>query len=132
MKATEQNFPVVLFIIMLYKVLFIIMLYKVVLTFGYVDEILKCERLSEKHCLLYIWDLTLSYLNSFWIDFGSSKSSVPAGYRPTKFVILYSENKRSKCNVKKRLLSFCENVSFTVNLTLFSLRSEPLAFTKGY
>ena len=33
MKATEQYFPVVLFI----------MLYKVVLTFESVDEILKCE-----------------------------------------------------------------------------------------
>ena len=33
MKATEQYFPVVLFI----------MLYKVVLTFGAVDEILKCD-----------------------------------------------------------------------------------------
>ena len=33
MKATEQYFPVVLFI----------MLYKVVLTFGSVDEILKCD-----------------------------------------------------------------------------------------
>ena len=34
MKATEQYFPVVLFI----------MLYKVVLTFESVDEILKCDR----------------------------------------------------------------------------------------
>ena len=33
MKATEQYFPVVLFI----------MLYKVVLTFEFVDEILKCD-----------------------------------------------------------------------------------------
>ena len=33
MKATEQYFPVVLFI----------MLYKVVLTFDFVDEILKCD-----------------------------------------------------------------------------------------
>ena len=78
MKATEQYFPVVL----------VIMLYMVVLTFAYVDKILKCERLSEKHCLLYIWDFTLSYLNSFWIDFGSSKSSMPASYCPTKVVIL--------------------------------------------
>ena len=36
-KATEQNFPVVLFI----------MLYKVVLTFDSVDEILKCDHLNE-------------------------------------------------------------------------------------
>jgi len=37
MKATEQFFPVVLFI----------MLYKVVPTFESVDEILKCDRSNE-------------------------------------------------------------------------------------
>ena len=37
MKATEQYFPVVLFI----------MLYKVVLTFESVDEILKCNHSNE-------------------------------------------------------------------------------------
>ena len=37
MKATEQCFPVVLFI----------MLYKVVLTFESVDEILKCDHSNE-------------------------------------------------------------------------------------
>ena len=37
MKATEQYFPVALFI----------MLYKMVLTFKFVDEILKCEFLNE-------------------------------------------------------------------------------------
>ena len=39
MKATEQYFPVVLFI----------MLYKVVLAFEYVDEILKCDHSNESH-----------------------------------------------------------------------------------
>jgi len=39
MKATEQNFPVVLFI----------MLYKVVLTFESADEILKCDDLNESY-----------------------------------------------------------------------------------
>ena len=39
MKATEQYFPVVLFI----------MLYKVVLTFESVDEILKCDHSSESY-----------------------------------------------------------------------------------
>ena len=38
MKATEQYFPVVLFI----------MQYKVVLTFEYVNEILKCDHLKER------------------------------------------------------------------------------------
>ena len=40
MKAIEQYFPVVLFI----------MLYKVVLTFESVDEILKCDHSSESYC----------------------------------------------------------------------------------
>ena len=39
MKATEQYFPVVVFII----------LYKVVLTFESVDEILKCDHSSESY-----------------------------------------------------------------------------------
>ena len=39
MKATEQYFPVVLFI----------MLYKVVLTFTPVDEILRCDHRNESY-----------------------------------------------------------------------------------
>ena len=39
MKATEQYFPVALFL----------MLYKVVLTFEFVDEILKCEHPNESY-----------------------------------------------------------------------------------
>ena len=39
MKATEQYFPVVLFI----------MLYKVALTFEPVNEILKCDHLNESY-----------------------------------------------------------------------------------
>ena len=39
MKATEQYFPVVLFI----------MLYRVVLTFESVDEILKCDHSNESY-----------------------------------------------------------------------------------
>ena len=39
MKATEQYFPVVLFV----------MLYKVVLTFESVDEILKCDHSNESY-----------------------------------------------------------------------------------
>ena len=38
-KATEQSFPVVLFV----------MLYKVVLTFESVDEILKCDHSNESY-----------------------------------------------------------------------------------
>ena len=40
MEATEQYFPVVLFI----------MLYKVVPTFESVDEILKCDHSNESYC----------------------------------------------------------------------------------
>ena len=40
MKATEQYFPVVLFI----------MLYKVVLTDEFADEIPKCDNLNESSC----------------------------------------------------------------------------------
>ena len=39
MKATEQYFPVVLFI----------MLYKVILTFASMDEILKCDHSNESY-----------------------------------------------------------------------------------
>ena len=39
MKATEQAFPVVLFI----------MLHKVVLTFEFVDEIIKCDHSNESY-----------------------------------------------------------------------------------
>ena len=39
MKATEQHFPVVLFI----------MMYKVALTFESVDEILQCDHLNESY-----------------------------------------------------------------------------------
>ena len=42
MKATEQYFPVVLFI----------MLYKVVLTLESVDEILKCDHSNESSSLI--------------------------------------------------------------------------------
>ena len=42
MKATEQYFPMVLFV----------MLYKVVLTFESVDEILKCDHSNESYCAI--------------------------------------------------------------------------------
>ena len=42
MQASEQYFPVVLFI----------KLYKVVLTFGSVDEILKCDHSNESYCVV--------------------------------------------------------------------------------
>ena len=44
LKATEQYFPVVLFI----------MLYKVVLTFESVDEIRKCDHLDETSLVKYV------------------------------------------------------------------------------
>ena len=78
MKATEQYFPVVLFI----------MLYKMVSTFESVDEILRCEHSNESYwallsCFLFIMlykviltlslkikTLTCDHLNeSHWADF---------------------------------------------------------------
>ena len=60
MKATEQYFPVVLFI----------MLYKVVLTFESVDEILKCDHSNESFWVVLSWG-TICYAvqggSNFWI-----------------------------------------------------------------
>ena len=60
MKATEQYFPVVLFI----------MLCKVVLTFESVDEILKCNHLNESYraelsCGTVYYAVQGSFLESF-------------------------------------------------------------------
>ena len=46
MKATEQNFPVVL----------LIMLYKVVLTFEFADEIPKCDHSNERSSAVLSYD----------------------------------------------------------------------------
>ena len=53
-KATGQYFPVVLFII----------LYKVVLTFGYVDEILKCDHSNESCGSVYY---AVQSGSNFWL-----------------------------------------------------------------
>ena len=53
MKATEQYFPVLLFI----------MLYKVVLTFASVDEILKRDHSNESYIQQYLPVLLLIMLN---------------------------------------------------------------------
>ena len=42
MKATEQYFPMVLFI----------MLYNLTLSFEFVDEILKCDHSNESYCVV--------------------------------------------------------------------------------
>ena len=60
-KATEQYFPVVLFV----------MLYKVVLIFGFVDEILKCDhsnKATEEYftVVLFISCARWFYLLSLW------------------------------------------------------------------
>ena len=52
MKATEQYFPVVLFI----------MLYKVVLTFESVDEILKCDHSSESYYAVLSYGAVFSFI----------------------------------------------------------------------
>ena len=51
MKATEQYFPVVLFI----------MLNKVVLTFESVDEVLKCDHLNESYWVVFYHNVLLVY-----------------------------------------------------------------------
>ena len=51
MKAIEQYFPVVLFI----------MLYKVVLSFESVDEILKCDHSNESHCVIKLYSTFLTW-----------------------------------------------------------------------
>ena len=53
-KATEQYFPVVLFI----------MLYKVVLTFESVDEILKCDHSNESYCAIRSCDTVYNAVQS--------------------------------------------------------------------
>jgi len=55
MKAIEQYFPVVLFI----------MLYKVVLTFESVDEILWCDHSNESYCGFFYY--TVEGRFNFWI-----------------------------------------------------------------
>ena len=63
MKATEQYFPMVEFI----------MLYKVFLTFEFVDKILRCDHLNESYQVVYfpvvlfiVW-----YIRWFFITFES-------------------------------------------------------------
>ena len=56
MKATEQYFPVVLFI----------MLYKVIQTFESVDEILKCDHSNESYCKFMMFNFQNLLVN---VDF---------------------------------------------------------------
>ena len=56
MKATEQYFPVVLFI----------MLYKVVLTFESVVEILTCDHSNESYCAILF-----STFSAFFLKYAS-------------------------------------------------------------
>ena len=70
MKATEQYFPVVLFI----------MLYKVVLPFESADEILKCDHSNESYCAVlsrgavYYAVKSCSQLLSLWRKHYSNES----------------------------------------------------------
>ena len=60
MKATEQYFPVALFI----------MLYKVVLTIETVGKILKCDHLNEGYCTLYFLVVSLVSNLALQVDKG--------------------------------------------------------------
>ena len=72
MKATEQYFPVVMFI----------MLYKVVLTFDFVDEILTCDHSNESYrvvlscgAVYYAVVLTCGYVYEILIGFDNLNES---------------------------------------------------------
>ena len=74
MKATEQYFPVVLFI----------MLYKVALTFESVDEILKCDHLNINY-----WS-ALFYVTVYYTEQAGSKIWV-CGWIPNVFQLKITE-----------------------------------------
>ena len=78
MKATEQYFPVVLFI----------MMYKVILTFESVDEILKCDHSNESY-----WAV-LSFGSVYYAVQGGSNFWV-CGWNPS----LYNQMKVSEHSV---------------------------------
>ena len=70
MKATEQYFPVVLFI----------MLYKVILNFESVDEILKCDHSNESYTLLSS--------NSLWCCLSSFKTKLIMWVKPLQLLTI--------------------------------------------
>ena len=79
MKATEQFFPVVLSI----------MLYKVVLTYEYVDEILKCDHSNEREqyllVVLFVFNLIMrlspARLNDASYNWTKAKHTIQAGMK---------------------------------------------------
>ena len=74
MKATEQYFPVVLFI----------MLYKVVLTFKSVDEILQCNLSNESYWAVLLYGTAYYVLNGVFNfrDFGKKSYSMTNQIKP--------------------------------------------------
>ena len=75
MKATEQHFPVVLFI----------MLYTVALTFEFVDEILKCDHSNESYWAVlpcgmwYTAVLTFASVDEIHMSIGTSLALLSCG-----------------------------------------------------
>ena len=65
MKATEQYFPMVLFI----------MLYKVVLTFASVDEILKCDHLNESYWAVHSFSAVYYAVQGDWLWWWNTMNS---------------------------------------------------------
>ena len=61
MKATEQYFSVVLFIMQYAHVILFIMLYKVILTFEYEGQILKCDHSNESYWAVLFCDAVMLY-----------------------------------------------------------------------
>ena len=76
MKATEQYFPVVLFI----------MLYKVVLTFKSVDEILQCNLSNESYWAVLLCGTAYYVLSGVFNfgDFGKNHTVWPIKSNPFK------------------------------------------------
>ena len=69
MKATEQYFPVVLFI----------MLYKVILTFQSVDEILKCDHSNESYWVVLFCGAVYYVVqgdSTFWVSVKSRSVTI--------------------------------------------------------
>ena len=78
-KATEQYFPVVLFI----------MLYKVVLTFESVDEILKCDHSNESYLVV----ISCSTVYHAFLTFESVDEILKCDHSNESYCVVFSGGK---------------------------------------
>ena len=108
MKATEQYFPVVLFII----------LYKVVLTFESVDEILKCDYSNESY-----W--AVLSCGSVWIRGWNPLKGLTIQMKAIEqylLVVLYSDS----VEWNPKLWSWFQKNGFSPALERFQMKKEKL------